>query len=131
MESLSQQPENPIKCDACGSDKTKARLIWLNPENGQIYPKIKAVELIVFLSLLGLSLIWFIITIIFHQNPFLMIISVVLFTTLITVSVVELQRYLSRKKYEETWFYNCKSCGNQWMAPYGEDTSSQDASSND
>jgi hypothetical protein len=126
MELLSQPPGTPIKCDACGSNKTKARVIWLNPENGQVYPKIKLVELIIFLALMGLSLLWFIIAIIYHQNPFLMIVSVALFTTLITVNVVEVQRYLSREKYEETWFYNCQNCGNQWMVPYDPDSTSSD-----
>jgi len=101
-------------------------VIWLDPLDGQIYPKIKLPELITFLVLMGLSLVWFIITVIYHQNPFLMIVSVVFFISFISVNAVQLQRYLSRKKFEETWFYNCKNCGNQWMAPYDPDSKSPD-----
>jgi hypothetical protein len=114
----------PIKCDACGSDQTRARVIWLDPESGQIYPKIKLVELIIFLTLMGLSLLWFILAVTYHQNPFWMIVSAVLIATLLTVNVVEVQRYLSRKKFEETCFYNCRNCGNQWMEPYDPDSPS-------
>jgi uncharacterized membrane protein len=126
MEHLSQPSDNPIKCDACGSNKTKGRVIWLDPMDGQIYPKIKLQELITFLVLMGFSLGWFIITVVYHQNPFLMIVSVVFFISFITVNAVQLQRYLLRKKYEETWFYNCKNCGNQWMAPYDPDSTTPD-----
>jgi len=126
MEPLSQSPDNPIRCDACGSNNTRGRVIWLDPLDGQIYPKIKLPELITFLVLMGLSLVWFIITVIYHQNPFLMIVSVVFFISFISVNAVQLQRYLSRKKFEETWFYNCKNCGNQWMAPYDPDSKSPD-----
>jgi len=121
METLSQPPVTPIKCDNCGSNNTKSRKIWLNPLNGQIYPIIKPAELILFVSLTVLTFLWFIITVIYHQNPFLMIISVVLFISFISVSVVEVQRYLARNNFEETWFYNCKNCGAQWMAPYDSD----------
>lgn len=124
MEQLSQQPDTPIKCNACGSNKTKSRMIWLNPENGQIYPIIKPPELIIFLVLMVLSLSWFISTVIYHLNPFLMIISVVFFIIFISINVIQVQRFLSRKNYEETWFYNCLNCGTQWMAPYGQDSPS-------
>jgi ribosomal protein S27E len=122
MQPVFQQPDTPNKCEACGSDKIKARVIWLDPLNGQVYPKIKLGELIFFLALMGLSLLWFILAIIYHQNPFWMVVSAVLIATLLTVNVVEVQRYLARKKYEETWFYNCQNCGNQWMAPYEPDS---------
>jgi hypothetical protein len=124
MEPSSHQSTIPLKCDACGSAKTKSRLIWLNSENGQIYPKVKPIELLISIILMGLSLFWFISTVTNHQNPFLMVISVVFFSTLITVNVIQAQRYLSRKKYEETYFHTCQSCGNQWMEPYEQDPSS-------
>ncbi len=122
MHPSSLPPGTPIKCDACGSSNTRARVIWLDPENGQVYPKIKLVELIIFLALMGLSLLWFILAVTYHQNPFWMVVSAVLIATLLTVNLVEIQRYLARKKYEETWFYNCRNCGNQWMAPYEPDS---------
>jgi hypothetical protein len=126
MEPISQQPQPPPKCETCGSNKTKARVIWLNPENGEIYPKVKPSELIIVLVLMGLSLFWFITTVINHENPLLMVVSVAIFIPLTTVSVVEGQRYLSRKNYEETWFYTCQACGSQWMAPYDQGPSSYD-----
>jgi hypothetical protein len=126
MASISQRPDTSSKCETCGSDKIKARLIWLNSVNGQIYPKVKLIELIIFLVLTALSLFWFITTIVNHQNPLLMIVSVALFLPLTTISLVEGQRYLSRKKYEEIWFYSCQSCGTQWMAPFDQDSSSPD-----
>jgi hypothetical protein len=126
MEHLSQTADNSIKCDSCGSNNTRSRVIWLDPMDGQIYPKVKLPELVIFLGLMGLSLVWFIITVIYNLNPFLMILSVVLLITFISVNVIQIQRYLSRKKFEETWFYNCKNCGNQWMAPYDPDSKSPD-----
>jgi hypothetical protein len=122
MEPLSQQTPVPLKCETCGSDKTKARVIWLNPEDGQIYPKVSLVELITVVVLMGLSLFWLIMTVVYHLNPFLLVLSAVLFSTLITVSLAEGLRFIARKKFEETWFYTCKSCGTQWLAPYDPDS---------
>ena len=126
MEPITQQPQTPPNCETCGNNKAKARVIWLNPENGEIYPKVKRSELIVVLILMGLSLFWFLTTVINHENPLLMVLSVAIFLPLTTVSVVEGQRYLSRKNYEETWFYTCQVCGSQWMAPYDQGSSSPD-----
>ncbi len=104
MQPSSLPPETPIKCDACGSSNTRARVIWLDPENGQVYPKIKLVELIIFLALMGLSLLWFILAVTYHQNPFWMVVSAVLIATLLTVNLVEIQRYLARKNMRKPGF---------------------------
>jgi len=126
VESSCQKPDISLKCNTCGSDKIKNRMIWSNPENGQIYPKTNLLELIILLVLMGLSLFWFIATVIYHQNPLLMVLSVVLFTSLTTVCVIEGLRFLGRKKYEETCLYTCQSCGSQWMASDAQGSSSQD-----
>ena len=94
----------------------------MNPENGQIYPKVTMVELGIFIALTVLSFAWLIINVVDHLNPFLLILSSVILAPLFSVCVVEIIRYLRRKKYEDTWFYTCKTCGNQWMAPYDPDS---------
>jgi hypothetical protein len=99
LDQESQQPVSPLNCEACGNNAIKSRMIWLNPENGQIYPIIRRIELLIFLMLMVLSLSWFVVSVIYHQNPFLMVVSVALFSTLITINVVIVHRFLSRNQY--------------------------------